>query len=187
MAKKKRYRKGYEFPENFVMLTHELIDSPAFRSLSNRAIAALVLLIRNWQPGDKYTLPTRRTAYQFHHETKRQAILELIEMGFIQIYEKGKVWQKKPTIYKLSDRWKIISKGLLMDKAKGREVGRPGLHWPNWQPLKQAKPKKKPAAKKTKKRITTERKMEYTPKERATTRAAYFGPTHETKEKSLKT
>ncbi len=101
----KRHRRPKSPP--FVMLPWRLIDSPAWKELSNGSRVALIHLmrqVRSANPGE-ITLLHRHMAEIMKRETYARAIRQLEEMGFVDRIQIGGLYRKK-NIFKLSDRWK---------------------------------------------------------------------------------
>lgn len=101
----------------FVMLTYELIDSEAYKSLQPSAGKLLPYCLRKVK--EPYGSPksystdfnfsyTEAAAKGFAKDTFSRSLHSLIERGFINLIKKGGLrgYQKSNSIYRLSDRWR---------------------------------------------------------------------------------
>lgn len=100
----------------FVAITYEMMNSNAFRKLNGAALKALIFCMRKVKIDD----PIDRFKYHFsltYPEAKKyglsdatfyRSIKQLQDLGFIDCVMKGGLDKgiKKPTLYKLSQRWK---------------------------------------------------------------------------------
>jgi len=108
--------------ENFVLITNDLIDSAAWRSLKPRTVWAFVMLKRNYE-NDRFTLSSRSVRGMMAAKTLRLALDELTAAGFISCVNHGGLY-RRPDVYVLSDGWIKHSEALLKDEAQGKTQGK---------------------------------------------------------------
>lgn len=112
-SKKDRY-------DPFVKLDYEMLDSAAWKKLSDSSIWCYIELKKSFsiiKDGSYHlTLPYRKHLYHHATETISKSLKELLNFGFIDVIQRGGLF-KKPSIYRLSDRWKQISCQILAKKG----------------------------------------------------------------------
>jgi len=121
MPKRKKpvYKKGH-----FLVLYDELLDSPAFRSLSNAAVVVLILLKRrfNGRNNGEIALSCRDCAKcaKMSRNTAQLAFTELQDKGFIKLECRGWFGTRQASTYTLT-----------MDSNSG-ELQQPTNEWKQW-------------------------------------------------------
>jgi len=120
-------RKGKEKVEPYVKLDNSMTESAAWTSLSDMAVWVYIELKKsfNFDKGgnNHLTLPYSRVKWRMSKDSRRKAIQELINRGFIRIVQPGGLLGN-PDIFALSNEWESISRKIV-DKA-GREAIRSG-------------------------------------------------------------
>ncbi len=90
----------------FVRITHHLMDSDAFKSLSHSAVRVLILLIQrhNSYNNGRISLSAREIEDNtpMSKGTGNRAIKELVVKGFIEVTCKGKFTVKRASEYRLT-------------------------------------------------------------------------------------
>lgn len=100
----------------WVPISHEMMDHPAFRKLSEAALRVLLFCIRKaYKPHTdryavifKFTYPEAEKRVLLSSSTFGRAIKQLHTLGFIDYFSPGgmRFEQKTPKGYQLSHRWK---------------------------------------------------------------------------------
>lgn len=128
--------KGNRIHGGFVAITYEMINSKAFKKLSGSALKALILCMRKV----KTNHPIERFKFHFaltYPEARKQGLWDtsfhrglklLQQLGFIDfVLPGGKVgFQKKASLYRLSQRWKKYGTSEFEEKRDGYYEGAHG-------------------------------------------------------------
>lgn len=138
---------GKEKPpgERWVSTPHDMIDSAAFKMLSDAAQALFTQLRRQWRCDELgrpfFILPYAHVQYRWGFQRFKQARQELLDLGFVDLKAHGGIAQPggaKCAVYAPSERWREISSRILVDPAHGRVVWRRfgSRRVSTWEPLK---------------------------------------------------
>ena len=102
-----RRKKGEKIKGRFIPLTHNMIESEAWRSLSGNAIKVYIMLLRkrNGANDRDLSLTYRELQGYLSVATFRKCMIALVEAGFIDLVRKGGL-QKQCNIFGISERWK---------------------------------------------------------------------------------
>lgn len=113
---KNMYLNGRNKTQPFAMLTHYMMDSEAFRSLSSGAVLVLLLLIRRYNSlNNGYISLSNREIDELTCMSKSTAGKKLRELelkGFIQTMEKGFFTKRMATTFRLTFHGYTDKKGV---------------------------------------------------------------------------
>lgn len=102
-----RRKKGKTISGQFVYITHKMIDSKAWKSLSGNAILVYIEIMRKRNGSNDKDLSL--TYYEMKGllstATVRKCFVELAEKGLIDFVRHGGL-QKQCNIYAVSERWR---------------------------------------------------------------------------------
>ena len=124
----------------YVGISWEIIDSPAWKTLTPSAVWLYTMLKRQYRKctGDLHlVLPYRHVSFRLTGAAFRKAREELVRAGFIAIIRQGGL-ERRPNIYALSEKWRQVSAALLRDPSAGSVVRRweSGKMVEGWYPNK---------------------------------------------------
>ncbi len=109
---KSRNKKAYH--PGFVLFPHAIIDSGAFKELSNSARVVLLLLMR--QKGKNVAQPSVKFPYKdarkyLNGSTFSKATDDLVKFGFIDLEVAKRLGSdiRQPNVYVFSDRWVTVT------------------------------------------------------------------------------
>lgn len=133
MLRRRKEPSWLDDSKGFIAITYEMMDSKAFRELTESGIKALILFMRKV----KIRNPIDRFKFQFpftYPEAKKQGICDasfcrgikqLQRLGFLDIVIKGgkRGESKDCTYYRLSQRWKKYGSPEFKNYWEGHCVG----------------------------------------------------------------
>ncbi|MGR8934277.1 MAG: hypothetical protein ACU837_07800 [Gammaproteobacteria bacterium] len=90
MAKRKT-KLNFDAPNGVVVLSREMVDSPAYAALSNNAKALMIELQKHWQNDQPIGFGVREAAEKLHIRQNTACIVfkELIQWGFIECVDEA--------------------------------------------------------------------------------------------------
>ena len=102
-------RKGKMIGESFVPVLRHMIESEAFKKLTNASRVAYLLLKSQIKNGDQKEIifPYAHAQPYMNRNTFGRAIKQLIEFGFIEKMQYGGLY-RRTNVYRLSEKWRKI-------------------------------------------------------------------------------
>ena len=100
----------------FIPLTHELIDSPAWKDLSPTDKVIYIQIYRQYNGRNDHDLKLPYSQMDFAPATISKSLRHLVDVGLIDIIKQGGLF-KNCSIYGLSTRWKIYKRPPLMARS----------------------------------------------------------------------
>jgi len=128
-------RKYKESFEPFVKLSVIMLTSAAWKVLTPNARLLFPHWLAQWTKEHghgRLIMPAHQTSWMMKPIHRAAADRDLVARGFLDVVDPGGILPPRPKVMKASERWKAISRDLVVDKQVGQVVN------DAWEPLRRA-------------------------------------------------